>query len=465
MRNPLSAIVQCADSIGSSLGEFGGSVKGDVTIPQELVESNLDAAQTIALCAQHQKRIIDDVLTLSKLDSNLLLITPVEVQPSLFIGNALKMFDNELQKNNVELRFKVDDSYVTTGINWVKLDPSRVAQVLINLLSNAIKFTSTQVDQQKQRKITVSVGASSDRPTSTNGVKYLARNPKRNDMTDTPEWGTGDLVYLLVQVQDTGKGLHEHESKFLFQRFSQTSPRTHVQYGGSGLGLFISRELTELQGGEIGVQSDAGIGSTFAFFVKARRTKAPGSGSRSSDTSRQPSGQDFDIGKERVLDPAALTRLPHRTGSPSVMAAKKMEGKKSQLTISDVSKHVLVVEDNLVNQKVLSKQLKGAGCVVSVANHGGEALAFLEKSRFWVDGGTEELSVILMDLEMPVMDGLTCVKRIRELQRTGQICGHVPVIAVTANARSEQIATAKDSGMVSCGFSTILWDATESWLT
>lgn len=76
-------------------------------------------------------------------------------------------------------------------------------------------------------------------------------------------------------MQDTGRGLNPEEKKLLFQRFSQASPRTHVQYGGSGLGLFISRELTELQGGEIGVASEAGKGSTFAFYVKCRKTTEP----------------------------------------------------------------------------------------------------------------------------------------------------------------------------------------------
>jgi len=80
MRNPLSAIIQCGDWIGTSLSEFGGESQ-NVTIPRELVDGYVDAAQTIVLCAQHQKRIIDDILTLSKLDSDLLFVTPVEVQP------------------------------------------------------------------------------------------------------------------------------------------------------------------------------------------------------------------------------------------------------------------------------------------------------------------------------------------------------------------------------------------------
>jgi CheY-like chemotaxis protein len=104
------------------------------------------------------------------------------------------------------------------------------------------------------------------------------------------------------------------------------------------------------------------------------------------------------------------------------------------------------VEDNLVNQKVLAKQLKKAGCTISTANNGLEALAHLETTEYRILGGTP-LSVILMDLEMPEMNGLECVACIRNMEAEGKILNHVPVIAVTANVRGEQIATARDSGM------------------
>lgn len=108
--------------------------------------------------------------------------------------------------------------------------------------------------------------------------------------------------------------------------------------------------------------------------------------------------------------------------------------------------HILVVEDNLVNQKVLVKQLTKAGCTVRAANNGVEALVHLAGTEFQVPAG-RKLSVILMDLEMPEMDGLTCVRRIREMERIGTLSGHVPTIAVTANVREEQIREARDAGM------------------
>jgi signal transduction histidine kinase/DNA-binding NarL/FixJ family response regulator len=431
MRNPLSAIIQCADMISTSLAEFNVGSK-DLTIPREVVDSDVDAAQTIILCAQHQKRIIDDILTLSKLDSDLLLITPVEVRPISVIESALKIFDGELQKADVDLRFRVESSYTELAVDWVKLDPSRMLQVFINLLTNAIKFTQSE----PQRQIVISIDASLDNPAVRNSVKYLPRALARKDLSSGSDWGSGQEVFLYVEVQDSGRGLTDQERMALFQRFSQASPRTHVQYGGSGLGLFISRELTELQGGQIGVASTAGVGSTFAFYIKARRCSPP-------ENSTPGATHPIDMGTQaKIMSSAALARVKDDSNSPRIL--------EQQASLPALQpKHVLIVEDNIVNQKVLSKQLHNAGCIVSVANHGLEALTFLSTSRFWkgLETNGVELSLVLMDLEMPIMDGLTCVKRIRQLQKEGMIVGHIPVIAVTANARSEQIATAKDSGM------------------
>lgn len=101
----------------------------------------------------------------------------------------------------------------------------------------------------------------------------------------------------------------------------------------------------------------------------------------------------------------------------------------------------------ITDQKVMSQQLRRAGCVVHVANHGLECLSFLEQSSFC--GQETPLSIVLLDLEMPTMDGLTCIRHIRERQASGAILSHVPTIAVTANARSEQIHFAIQAGMVS----------------
>ena len=106
---------------------------------------------------------------------------------------------------------------------------------------------------------------------------------------------------------------------------------------------------------------------------------------------------------------------------------------------------VLLVEDNKINQRITSQQLrKAGGHIVHVADHGQECLDFLEQSTFCSQDA--ELSLILLDLEMPIMDGWTCAREIRQRQRDGKVVGHVPIIAVTANARPEQIASAMDAG-------------------
>lgn len=191
-------------------------------------------------------------------------------------------------------------------------------------------------------------------------------------------------------MQDTGRGLTKDEKKRLFHRFSQATPRTHAQYGGSGLGLFISRQLTELHGGAIGVGSEAGVGSTFAFYIKCRRSSA------APQNSKPPPHVATDV---KPAMNALKETLPLRPNEKSSAASTAVLPPPN---IDFKQLHVLIVEDNLVNQRVLSKQLKKLGCTVNVADHGGHALAYLEKTKLW-NGNQQngnQLDIILMDLEM-----------------------------------------------------------------
>jgi PAS domain S-box-containing protein len=438
IRNPLSAIVQCADGISMTLSQMSS---GDILSQARVtsLESCIDASQTITLCARHQKRILDDVLTLSKLDSAMLLVTPVDVQPTAVAQTALKMFEGELKAAEIALNFQVDETLGSLQIDWVRLDPSRLLQVLINLLTNAIKFTTGQ----ETRSITVHLAASSSRPSGKDRqtIKYVpTRNKTTTKSIAAADWGVGAVVYIHFAVQDTGRGLSESAKGLLFQRFSQASPRTHVTYGGSGLGLFISRELVELHGGEIGVASETERGSTFAFYIEARRSSVCGEAAadvsdRMQRRKQQLQGAPPNTSGARLNGTAPIASSPANTSSS---------------TPTTEPLHILIVEDNLINQRVLAAQLQKTGCKVHVANHGDEALERIKRSRFWEGCETNglEIDVVLMDLEMPVMDGLTCVRRIRGLQLEGLLVRHVPVMAVTANAREEQIRGAIGAGMV-----------------
>ncbi|KAK8124014.1 hypothetical protein PG999_003932 [Apiospora kogelbergensis] len=435
MRNPLSAILQCSDDILSTLDVRHGLPTA------EDVENCVDAARTISLCVQHQKSIVDDILTVSKLDSNLLVITPTPAQPTEVLRRAVKMFEPELQAKDIQMVTNADDSFSRLGVDWVTFDPSRVLQILINLVTNAIKFTAAA----DRRVITVSVAVSLHPSTDANmpGFNYI---PIRTPNPGSPvgeDWGTGEIIYLRFMVSDTGCGLTSEEVKVLFERFSQASPRTHAQYGGSGLGLFICRQLAELHGGQIGVSSKADQGSTFAFFIAARRSGAPHQSMKRRITPIETSV----TGGSSLAKSLAPQRQDFASTGPAIDLVTDLKSAKAAPLFNQTELQVLVVEDNLVNQTVLVKQLKKAGIGVDAANDGLEALAFLETTAYRRGAEGRKLSVILMDLEMPNMDGLTCVREIRKMQRAGEVQGHVPVIAVTANVRDEQIAAAKRSGM------------------
>jgi CheY-like chemotaxis protein len=249
-----------------------------------------------------------------------------------------------------------------------------------------------------------------------------------------------DLIFIRFSVKDTGRGLSEEERGSLFNRFSQASPRTHIHYGGSGLGLFISRRLTELQGGAIGLESEPKKGSTFSFYIKTRRikpamvrtgsmlsflpedvkhrpqtpltsTSRPPPFSRTS-SNRTDNGNSSTPPSPRLLrQPSFHRRLSHPSleipfeASDSPFLHDIQEGERAQ----DVPQtmHVLVVEDNLVNQRVLAKQLRNLGCVVHVANHGREAIDFLEKTKHWNQDPSSSSSTRRASFHIPCTEPLS----------------------------------------------------------
>jgi signal transduction histidine kinase/AmiR/NasT family two-component response regulator len=397
MRNPLSAIVHCADAINSAVEECQAQLANIPAPCLDALNDNVASANIIMQCANHQKRIIDDVLTLSRLDSMLLSITPIAVKPTNLIDSVVNIFEAELKSSRIGYSVKADRSLSDLHVDHVHLDPSRVTQIFINLLTNAIKF----VKPSKEPHISIEYSVCLSNPRSIFPPDMFWATDSKQDahVTSSPEWGSGEEMYLAFSVKDSGIGLQEQEIHNIFERFKQANVKTHVKYGGSGLGLFISKELTEKQGGEIGVSSVQGQGSTFGFYVKTRRVE------------------------RRLTVDAPGVSHGHVQNHDSL--------------------RVLLVEDNLINQKVLGKQLKKANYKVEVANHGQEALDTLE---------TQTFDVVLMDLEMPVLDGLAAIQAIRKKEASEEITDEglrvdrLPIIAVTANVRKEQIDTAIAAG-------------------
>ncbi|KAK4892575.1 hypothetical protein LTR27_009039 [Elasticomyces elasticus] len=405
IRNPLGAVIHCADMIVSSLTEMGNLLGTMSPLPadkrsqfEEMRLGALDSVNTIISCSSHQRRIVDDILSLSKLDSRLITIVPSTVRLDSILKEAEKMFDVDAKKVGVELRVAKDESLGTLEVDWIMLDTGRLMQILINLITNALKFTQ----KEAVRVVTLTMGASRTRLSEQDlDVEFVPPNDTRGrGNAENADLGGGDEIYLYFKVIDTGCGFSDEQKVMIFERFAQASPRTHSQYGGSGLGLFITRELIELHGGEIGVSSRPGDGAAFAFYVTARS----------------------------VLPPKASSGV-----STPMTSSQQLEPKSTERSYS-----ILITEDNLINQKVMRKQLEKLGHTVYVASHGGEALEFLKTTSYWRDNTADNavmLEVVLMDIEMPVMNGFTCAREIRGAEARGEMESHLPIIAVSANAR------------------------------
>ncbi|SCZ87449.1 BZ3500_MvSof-1268-A1-R1_Chr2-2g04915 [Microbotryum saponariae] len=431
MRNPLSGVWQNAQVLSGSLEQISGVIDdlcAGRTPPQAILENvrremqeNADAVDSIILCASHQGRIADDILNVSKLNMGLLSINPVPFDLTLRMGEVLRMFEMECSQKGISLRMDVDESIAKLRASWIEADPSRLSQILLNFVSNSVKYTS----DTPERRIVVHLNA------------YDTRPPTRRNALRVSEPSL-DLVpphnvWIVVGVEDTGKGLSQEEMKRLFARFQQVNPRSD-QYGGSGLGLFISSELVALHSGYIEVESVPGQGSMFRFAIPAGTSQPP-------------------VTVDALLPPVPLTTVammapPQRTkrAAPprsSLNGDQNSSHKVARLGESaeegELPKRILVVEDNLINQKVMTRQLKLAGYGVTVANHGREALDILLAESTRTNHHEQgPIVMVLMDIEMPVMGGLEAIRLLREMEKSGQIANRYNVVAVTGNGRPSQ---------------------------
>lgn len=429
LRNPLSAITQSGDDIMLSLRDAERT--NDVGTLMDIIKSNVEAAESILFCAAHQKRIVDDVLTLGKLDSKLLAMSPTSFHTQDLVDQAMQMFTAEFGVNKITVQTTVDLLEGEDGRPTVCGDSSRLLQVLVNLVTNAIKFTKTQ----PERSITIRHGLSYAVPSASlfgRDFGWFTTGLSRPDLTQEPEYGQGAPVYLYFAVTDSGEGIPRDALGMIFAKFEQAERRTYTKYGGSGLGLYISRELTELQGGHIGLESAVGVGSTFAFYAKIR-----------------------------LSDTQAALKNPRSSAesSPTKMASgccslALNNGRRLSNVAPSGHYNILLVEDNLLNQAVLAKQLRKAGCKVQTSDNGGEAVDTVllqhgQPTEYGTPAPEQSLpyfDCILMDWEMPVCDGLQATMAIRRIELHQKAARNL-IIGVTANARAEQLSKAMAAGM------------------
>jgi signal transduction histidine kinase len=272
-------------------------------------------------CAKHQNRIADDVLQLSKLSMNLVSLTETAFDPFIEVKNCLRMFEREATVKEIDMKLSIGEGYDALQVATVCGDPIRYAQVLLNFLSNAIRFT----EKAPHRTIEITLNASEEEPILASPTDDIADLKTHVSLASPPSISTparAESLYLISSVSDSGVGISEEEQKKLFQKFTQASPKTHIEYGGSGLGLFISKALVEAHGGKLSLESEEGEGTKLTFYIHVKRV--------------DPEGAVQENGKH-----------PSRNRSPLAAFSQRKEFLNSSASDSrGIS--VLVVEDNLV---------------------------------------------------------------------------------------------------------------------
>ena len=322
-------------------------------LDEQLTESQLSHVQAIHSSGDALLTVINDILDFSKIEAGKLALDPADVDIHALAHDLVRLLMPRAGASGIDLTCQI-----AAGVpKHIHVDPGRIRQILLNFLSNALKFT-----REGGVTLLIDTEAAASSPAGTT---------------------------LRFTVADSGIGISAVTRARLFQPFTQADASTTREFGGTGLGLALTRQLADLMGGTVGVESEQGKGSRF-WFVLPVEVLAP----------------------EAAPAPAAPKALP--VDFPGVQ--------------------ILLAEDNPMNQTVAQMMLEAVGCEVTLANDGREAVAACQAAKF---------ALVLMDCQMPNLDGFEATRTIRASEAQGQT--RTTIIALTANAMAgdrEQCLTA-----------------------